>query len=123
MILYCDNLGSLHLSINPIFHARIKHIHIVYHFVREKVVDDSLENRYIHSSRQLVDIFTKLLAKSPFQELHFIPGVHNVPLSSLKRPDKLENKTVEKSKRKNVEFLQILNSNDQDIGSNDKAKS
>ena len=32
--IYCDNLISIHLPKNPVFHARTKHIEVHYHFVR-----------------------------------------------------------------------------------------
>jgi hypothetical protein len=35
--LWCDNLGATYLSANPIFHARMKHIEVDYHFVWERV--------------------------------------------------------------------------------------
>lgn len=35
--LYCNNLSSLYLTINPLFHGRSKHIAVDYHYVREKV--------------------------------------------------------------------------------------
>ncbi|GKE21184.1 ribonuclease H-like domain-containing protein [Tanacetum coccineum] len=36
-ILRCENLGATYLSANHIFHARIKHVEIDYHFVRQKI--------------------------------------------------------------------------------------
>ena len=34
-VLYYDNLSALHMTINPIFHARSKHIKLDYYFLRE----------------------------------------------------------------------------------------
>ncbi|GJX35300.1 gag/pol polyprotein [Tanacetum coccineum] len=46
-ILWCDNLGATYLSANPIFYARIKHVEIDYHFVREKVAQGDLRVQHI----------------------------------------------------------------------------
>jgi len=35
--IWCDNLGVTYLSVNPIFHARTKHVEVNYHFVRDRV--------------------------------------------------------------------------------------
>ena len=35
VVIYCDNLSSIQLARNPVFHARTKHIEVHYHFVRE----------------------------------------------------------------------------------------
>ena len=34
LVIWCDNLSSISLALNPVFHARTKHVEIDYHFVR-----------------------------------------------------------------------------------------
>lgn len=34
---YCDNIGATYLCANPVFHSRIKHIALDYHFVRGQI--------------------------------------------------------------------------------------
>ena len=36
--IYCNNLSSIQLAKNPVFHARTKHIEVHYHFVSERVL-------------------------------------------------------------------------------------
>ena len=33
VVLYCDNLSSIQLARNPVFHVRTKHIEVHYHFI------------------------------------------------------------------------------------------
>ena len=40
--IYCDNLNSIQLAKNPVFHARTKHIEVHYHFVRECVLSSEI---------------------------------------------------------------------------------
>ena len=42
-----DNQGCIALSQNPIQHKRTKHIHIRYHFIREKVESGEVELTYV----------------------------------------------------------------------------
>lgn len=65
-MLWCDNLGATYLSVNPMFHARTKHIEIDFHFVREQVANKALEVQFISSEDQVADVFTKALAKPGF---------------------------------------------------------
>ena len=65
-ILHYDNLSALHMTVNPVFHGRTKHIELDYHYVREKVALGSLETHFVSSTNQLADIFTKPLSKLPF---------------------------------------------------------
>jgi hypothetical protein len=55
--LWCDNLCTAYLSANPVFHARMKHIEVDFHFVRERVV----QNLLVSSKDQLADGLTKPL--------------------------------------------------------------
>lgn len=35
--IYCDNIGATYLAANPVFHSRMKHLALDYHFVRHQV--------------------------------------------------------------------------------------
>jgi EAL domain-containing protein (putative c-di-GMP-specific phosphodiesterase class I) len=67
--IWCDNFGATYLSVNPVFHARTKHIKVDYHFVREQVTRKQLNIRFISAKDQLADGFTK--AMSAQQLFHF----------------------------------------------------
>ncbi|KAJ0545685.1 putative RNA-directed DNA polymerase [Helianthus annuus] len=73
--LYCDNAGATYLCANPVYHSRMKHVALDYHFVREKVADGSLQVQHIHSADQLADVLTKPLGRGPFQRLRSKIGV------------------------------------------------
>ncbi|GKV50011.1 hypothetical protein SLEP1_g56730 [Rubroshorea leprosula] len=82
--LFSDNISALHMSINPVFHARTKHIELDYHFVREKVALGTLITRYIPNTEQVADILTKPLPRQQYQLLRFKLGVVASPHFSLR---------------------------------------
>jgi hypothetical protein len=65
-MLWCDNLGATYLSVNPVFHARTKHIEVDYHFIRERVARKQLEINFISYDDQVADGFTKPISVQRF---------------------------------------------------------
>ncbi|XP_016652444.1 PREDICTED: uncharacterized mitochondrial protein AtMg00810-like [Prunus mume] len=50
-LLHSDNLSTLALSANPIFHSRIKHLDVDFHFIRERVQNKDLLVQYVPGQR------------------------------------------------------------------------
>jgi hypothetical protein len=73
--LHCDNISAISLSKNHVLHSKSKHIPIKYHFLREQVTNKIVQVSYIPSIEQIVDIFTKSLATTPFGYLRKKLGV------------------------------------------------
>lgn len=79
--IYCDNIGATYLSANPVFHSRMKHIAIDFHFVRGQVQNGILRVAHVSSKDQLADGLTKPLSRTRFQELRNKIGVTGLPPS------------------------------------------
>ena len=68
LTMMADNQGAILLVKDNKFHAHIKHIDLQYHFVHEAVEDGKILMKYILTSDNIVDIFTKALPKPKFTE-------------------------------------------------------
>jgi histone deacetylase 1/2 len=94
--IWCDNISSISLASNPLFHARTRHLEVDYHYVREKVIRRELEVDYICTQDQLADIFTKGLSPARFRSLVSKLPVLSRPLS-LRGDDKPQNSKFKSS--------------------------
>ena len=74
-IIYCDNVGATYLCSNSVFHSRMKHVAIDYHFIQDQVQSGALRVTHVSSADQLVDTLTKPLPRNHFQELRVKIGV------------------------------------------------
>lgn len=68
-VIYCDNIGATYLAANPVFHSRMKHIALDYHFVRQFVQSRQFRVTHVTSADQLADALTKPLPRARFQTL------------------------------------------------------
>ena len=73
--IFYDNLSSIRLAENPIFHARTKHIEVHYHYIREKVLKGEIEMVPTKTDEQTVDILTKSLNKVKFEKFQEALGM------------------------------------------------
>ena len=70
-----DNLSSIRLAENPVFHARTKHIEVHNHYIRENVLEGEIEMVPTNTNEQFADIFTKVLNKAKFGKFQEALGV------------------------------------------------
>ena len=61
--LFSDNLSATYLFDNPVFHFRMKHLVIDYHFVRDLIQSFKLRVAHVSTGDQLTDALTKSLSR------------------------------------------------------------
>jgi len=81
VVIYCDNISSILLANNLVYHVRTKHIEMHYHFIKEKVLAKEIDLIHVSTENQVVDIFTKALGTDKLRKFKKMLGVLEVDLS------------------------------------------
>ncbi len=81
LVIYCDNISSILLANNPVYHVRTKHIEVHYHFIKEKVLAKKINLIHVSTEDQVVDIFTKALSTDKLRKFRKMLSVLEVDLS------------------------------------------
>ena len=82
--IYCDNLNSIQLAKNPVFHAGTKHIEVHYNFVCERVLSGEVELQYVPTDRQTADIFAKPLGLDKLRQFLGVLGLRHLDMPNLR---------------------------------------
>jgi hypothetical protein len=78
VVIYCDNINSILLVNNLVYHARKKFIEVHYHFIRDKVLAKEIDLIHISTEDQIVDIFIKALGTNKLKKFRKMFGVLKV---------------------------------------------
>jgi len=66
VLMLCDSNSAIQLSKNPIFHGKVKHINVRFHFLRDLVKDGRIHLNYYNTQNQATNIMTKPLKLEQF---------------------------------------------------------
>jgi hypothetical protein len=84
-----DNQSAIAIAINPVHHARIKHLEIKTHFLRENIENKDVEFIYCPTEMMLADILTKALPREQHWNL--------LKLLGMRRLSEVQNGILDKS--------------------------
>jgi hypothetical protein len=74
-LLHCDNVAATTIAEDHVWHSRIKHIRVKYHYIRELIASGDIRIARCHTSENIADILTKPLAKPTFCRLRRALGL------------------------------------------------
>jgi hypothetical protein len=75
--IFADNQGAIKLLKNPVFSMRSKHIDVIYHFARERVMRKDIIFKYVSTNKMVADILTKPLPSTKFDFCRTSMGINN----------------------------------------------
>jgi hypothetical protein len=81
VVIYCDNISSILLANNLVYHAKTKHIEVHYHFIKGKVLAKEIDLIHVSIEDQVADISTKALGTDKLKKFQKMISVLEVELS------------------------------------------
>ena len=81
LTIYCDSQPAIAVPKSPEHHSRMKHIDVMYHWLREKVEKGLLKLQFVPTDDMVADVLTKTLVRMKLDlgsagvKGHFIEGV------------------------------------------------
>ena len=80
----CDSMNAIYLAKNQVYHVRMKHIDVKFHFVWEILDECDIKLQKIHTKENPTDMLTKFVLGVKFAHckelLHILPVVSLVEL-------------------------------------------
>ena len=67
---------------NPVFHEKLKHIEIKYHYIRDMGQSRIVELQYVATEEQIADVLMKPMARLKFEYFKENLGVLQIEVSS-----------------------------------------
>jgi hypothetical protein len=66
-MIFCDNQSCIKMTENLVFHDKMKHIEIQYHYIHDLVQKGVLKLQYVGTDKQVADVLTKPLSCVKFE--------------------------------------------------------
>ena len=73
--LHSDSQSVIHLTQNPVYHARTKHIDVRFHRIRELVEEGEVALVKVNTKKNQADALTKALPRNSFHSYMWLLGL------------------------------------------------
>jgi hypothetical protein len=65
-LIYCNNDTAVRLAEDQVWHSKVKHIHVKYHYVCKQILQKKLKVTHVCTKDNMADLFTKALSRPDF---------------------------------------------------------